>query len=434
MSGTRTVQEASRSDYCSCHEGPDSPLSSTQVVLAYKVKDAGRPHGSAGPAPALPLRADTAHPGGAARLSSRHRPIRGRSPTGSPAKELLAPEPSLTAHHGQSVRPVHRRARHDRNAVAHDRHRHTAPWWRIASAPPLGAEPHRVRPGDAPPPVGPRPPDDTQRLPVKKPVRAGLTMAAKVMYRARPMVAPYAPRPSRIHRSSSPSSLTSPRKGWFSLPGDGFLTHWFGTERADHATGRQGTRDRAPLLRLPGAEPQDWSTLTIRQSAHDCHAVVSALRRVYRGSWISTGWSKGGTASAYHRRLYPHDVAGTVAHAAPNDMDDSDGSAYDRFLGRIPDPELPALRAAEPALRPRHDARRPELDRPRRRATHVVHGQKDPRGAAERFTMGPCTRDSAEFTAPGATHGTTSLAALSAPESATARAMPARWADRAASR
>ncbi|WP_369387235.1 S28 family serine protease [Streptomyces sp. CG1] len=314
--------------------------------------------------------------------------------------------------------------------------------------------------------------------------------------------------------------------------------------------------------------PQDWSTLTIRQSADDYHAVVSALKRVYRGSWISTGWSKGGMASVYHRRFYPHDVAGTVAYVAPNDVDDSDDSAYDRFLATVGEPacragvervsrqllqhraELAArldawaraqgdtfsrtfrttdraveylamesvfsfwmlwgdrecglvpvpnatvdtlwgwlnfslngldgytdqrisahvgyyyqaatqLGSPSPAFPWLADLRRypdvyrirnflpPELrnqpfdrdamrdvqnwiDRDGKRLM-FVYGQEDPWGA-ERFTVGPCTRDSAEFTAPGATHGTTSLAALSAPESAKARAMLARWADRAASR
>ncbi|MET9959369.1 S28 family serine protease [Streptomyces sp. NPDC006326] len=79
----------------------------------------------------------------------------------------------------------------------------------------------------------------------------------------------------------------------------------------------------------------DWSTLTVRQSADDYHAVVTALKRVYRRKWIGTGWSKGGMASVYHRRFHPQDVDGTVAYVAPHDVDDGDDRAYDRFLATV---------------------------------------------------------------------------------------------------
>lgn len=312
---------------------------------------------------------------------------------------------------------------------------------------------------------------------------------------------------------------------------------------------------------------RDWSTLTIRQSADDYHAVVSALKRVYRGSWISTGLSKGGMASVYHHRFHPRDVAGTVAYVAPNDVDDADDSAYDRFLGMVGEPtcragvervsrqllqhraELGArldawarsegftfartfrttdraveylamesvfsfwmlwgdqqcglvpmpnasvdtlwgwldfsldgldgytdqrisahvgyyyqaatqLGSPSPKFPWLADLRRyPDVyrirnflppglrDRPFDRGAMrdvqnwidrhgerlmFVYGQEDPWGA-ERFTVGACTRDSAVFTVPGATHGTASLAALPTPASSRAKAMLARWAGRTAS-
>lgn len=80
----------------------------------------------------------------------------------------------------------------------------------------------------------------------------------------------------------------------------------------------------------PGLE-----TLTIRQAAADHHRVVRLFRRLYRGAWISTGGSKGGMASVYHRRFHPHDVDGTVAYSAPNNVDDREDSAYVRFLERV---------------------------------------------------------------------------------------------------
>lgn len=85
---------------------------------------------------------------------------------------------------------------------------------------------------------------------------------------------------------------------------------------------------------LPRPAP-DFSHLTIRQAADDHHRVVRTFRRLYPGAWISTGGSKGGMASVYHRRFHPHDVDGTVAYAAPNNVDDRDDSAYLRFLATV---------------------------------------------------------------------------------------------------
>ncbi|MFI6155858.1 S28 family serine protease [Kitasatospora sp. NPDC051170] len=313
--------------------------------------------------------------------------------------------------------------------------------------------------------------------------------------------------------------------------------------------------------------PPDWGTLTVRQSADDYHAVVSALKRLYRGPWIGTGWSKGGMASVYHRRFHPQDLAGTVAYVAPHDLDPSDNGAYDRFLatvgepvcragvervsrqllqhrgelgarldawakagsftfsrtftttdraveylamesvfsywmlwgdarcGLVPVPEATvdtlwgwlnfsldglegytdqrisahaayyyqaATQLGSPApsfawladLRRYPDVNRvraflpPELrDRPFDAGAMrdvqgwidhdgerlvFVYGQQDPWGA-ERFAVGPRTRDSAVFTAPGATHGTASLAALTAGDAARAKGMLARWGGRAPS-
>jgi hypothetical protein len=64
-------------------------------------------------------------------------------------------------------------------------------------------------------------------------------------------------------------------------------------------------------------EPADFTKLTIRQAAADHHRIVQALRPIYAGRWISTGHSKGGMTSVYHRRFYPDDVDGTIAYVAP---------------------------------------------------------------------------------------------------------------------
>ncbi|MEU9124227.1 S28 family serine protease [Streptomyces sp. NPDC048506] len=84
--------------------------------------------------------------------------------------------------------------------------------------------------------------------------------------------------------------------------------------------------------------PTDWTKLDIWQAATDHHRIVRALRTIYRAAWISTGGSKGGMATVYHRRFYPHDVAGSVAYSTPNITSGRDGTAEDRFLGRVGSP------------------------------------------------------------------------------------------------
>lgn len=66
---------------------------------------------------------------------------------------------------------------------------------------------------------------------------------------------------------------------------------------------------------------KDWSKLTIWQAATDHHRIVGALKKaLYDGRWVSTGASKGGMTSVYHRRFYPRDVDATVAYVAPQDV------------------------------------------------------------------------------------------------------------------
>jgi len=64
-------------------------------------------------------------------------------------------------------------------------------------------------------------------------------------------------------------------------------------------------------------DPADWSKLTIKQMADDQHQIITALRSIYDGSFLTTGGSKGGMTAIYHRRFYPDDVDGTVPYVAP---------------------------------------------------------------------------------------------------------------------
>ncbi|MEV4318482.1 S28 family serine protease [Actinocrispum sp. NPDC049592] len=102
----------------------------------------------------------------------------------------------------------------------------------------------------------------------------------------------------------------------------------------------------------------DWDDLNIWQAATDHHRIVQALKRIYQGKWISTGASKGGMTSVYHRRFYPHDVDGVVAYVAPNDPVNDSDRAYDRFFDTVGTPEC---RKALEDLQAEALRRRPEL-------------------------------------------------------------------------
>jgi hypothetical protein len=81
-------------------------------------------------------------------------------------------------------------------------------------------------------------------------------------------------------------------------------------------------------------DPADPRYLTIRQAAADHHRIVQLLRPILTGAWISTGASKGGMTSIYHRRYYPDDVDATVAYVAPQSYT-TDDPRYGRFLEQV---------------------------------------------------------------------------------------------------
>jgi hypothetical protein len=94
-------------------------------------------------------------------------------------------------------------------------------------------------------------------------------------------------------------------------------------------------------------QPPDWSKLTIWQAAADHHRIVEAFASIYTRRWLSTGSSKGGMASVYHRRFFPDDVFGAIVFGAPNDVDDAEDSAYSNFFLQVgTDPECRAALTA----------------------------------------------------------------------------------------
>ncbi|WP_245812230.1 S28 family serine protease [Actinophytocola xinjiangensis] len=106
-------------------------------------------------------------------------------------------------------------------------------------------------------------------------------------------------------------------------------------------------------------DPADWDTLTIWQGATDHHRIVQTLAPLYTQAWISTGASKGGMTSVYHRRFYPRDVDGVVAYVTPNDANNRADTAYDRFFDTVG--TTPACRTALKALQREALNRRTDL-------------------------------------------------------------------------
>ena len=67
-----------------------------------------------------------------------------------------------------------------------------------------------------------------------------------------------------------------------------------------------------------------WEYLTIKQAADDQHQIIESLKKIYTGKWISTGISKGGQTTMYHKRFYPDDVDASVVYVAPLNLSRED--------------------------------------------------------------------------------------------------------------
>lgn len=85
-------------------------------------------------------------------------------------------------------------------------------------------------------------------------------------------------------------------------------------------------------------QPANWKLLSIEQAAADHHRIVQAFKPLFPGKWISTGGSKGGMTSLYHRAFFPRDVDATVAYVAPNSYGTQD-PRYVKFLSKLGTPE-----------------------------------------------------------------------------------------------
>lgn len=74
-----------------------------------------------------------------------------------------------------------------------------------------------------------------------------------------------------------------------------------------------------------------WSLLTIEQAAADQHKVIQAIKKFYNTKWITTGISKGGQTTMYHRYFYPNDVDVSVPYVAPLNLQREDPRIHEHL-------------------------------------------------------------------------------------------------------
>ncbi len=80
----------------------------------------------------------------------------------------------------------------------------------------------------------------------------------------------------------------------------------------------------------------NWRHLTVAHAAADHHRIVTVLKEIYGGHWVSTGISKGGQTAMYHRYFHPEDVTATVGYVCPLNFAVEDRRVY-RFLEQVGD-------------------------------------------------------------------------------------------------
>lgn len=98
---------------------------------------------------------------------------------------------------------------------------------------------------------------------------------------------------------------------------------WYTEELADLLQGNQIVIEHRFFGKsIPEGTP--WQYLNVKQAAADHHQIITMLKKVYPGKWVTTGSSKGGSTAVYHRCYYPDDVDVTVAYVAPFTISDED--------------------------------------------------------------------------------------------------------------
>lgn len=85
------------------------------------------------------------------------------------------------------------------------------------------------------------------------------------------------------------------------------------------------------------SRPKDsipWKYLDIYQAATDQHKIIQAFKPFYNSKWVTTGISKGGQATIFHRFFYPNDVDVSIPYVAPLNFSSEDERVYS-FLSNV---------------------------------------------------------------------------------------------------
>lgn len=81
-------------------------------------------------------------------------------------------------------------------------------------------------------------------------------------------------------------------------------------------------------------EPLDWQYLNLENATADLHHINQIFKQIYKGSWVSTGISKGGQTTIFYRYFYPNDVDVSIPYVAPLNTDFEDKRIY-AFLDTV---------------------------------------------------------------------------------------------------
>jgi hypothetical protein len=81
-------------------------------------------------------------------------------------------------------------------------------------------------------------------------------------------------------------------------------------------------------------ENAEWKYLTIEQSANDHHKIIETMKGIYNSKWITTGISKGGQTTMYHKYFFPDDADASVCYVAPLNLAEEDPRIY-HFLDNV---------------------------------------------------------------------------------------------------
>ncbi len=112
-----------------------------------------------------------------------------------------------------------------------------------------------------------------------------------------------------------------------------FVTEGYG---GGYAAGKRYLEELCPILkanqlfvehRFFGKSVPDsinWEYLTVENAAADQHRIIQLFKQIYKEKWVSTGVSKGGETTLFHRTLYPDDVEVSVPYVAPLNFSDQE--------------------------------------------------------------------------------------------------------------